>query len=490
LRSVFGAALATRDPAALQGTMHSRGGYAPRYHGARDDDAELERQEAALMQRQQRAAPSSRSGGYQQPGYSLPEPAHHQAGPPQQQYQVPGQPQHYEEPQYQQQYQQQQYQPQYEQPQYEPTPQVHYQEPQPNQQFQANPQYQPNQQYQAPQQMHYEPQPQEQYFQHHQEPFQNPQQQQQRDYPPQPQDFGYRQQEFRQEGYPQPQQDYGRGFGQAHPLELRQPVQQHAAPVFMSHTGYAPQPVRHAPAPRYDAFPGFAPQEPPRQFSLPRGPTAGFLPTRANDGAQSLKRGRDEKRPGDWSCPKCGFNCFASKTSCPKCSTLQPREVSACRPSVFSGGPRVSSASAMLVPVAQRLLLPNGSWGGAVASMPIIRNPVPPTTHPGQKIKDECRFFNMRAGCKRGAECHFAHVAKPKRRSESEAPKVRLSLHKILFHFKAVLRESSVLSLPSPHLQRLPYCNTSGRPLRNIRPATDPPCVCHTPYNLGDGNIV
>ena len=42
----------------------------------------------------------------------------------------------------------------------------------------------------------------------------------------------------------------------------------------------------------------------------------------------------------------------------------------------------------------------------------------------------------------------------------------------------------------SPHLQSLPYCNTIARLLRNIRPPTDPPCVCHTPYNIGHGNIV
>ena len=40
------------------------------------------------------------------------------------------------------------------------------------------------------------------------------------------------------------------------------------------------------------------------------------------------------------------------------------------------------------------------------------------------------------------------------------------------------------------HLQSLPYCNTITRPLRNIRPSTDPPFVCHTSYNIGDGNIV
>jgi len=66
----------------------------------------------------------------------------------------------------------------------------------------------------------------------------------------------------------------------------------------------------------------------------------------------------------------------------------------------------------------------------------------------------------------------------------------RLSLYKKVFHFKALLWEAIILVLPYPHLQRPPYCNTIARPLRNIRPATDPPFVCHTPYYIGDGNIV
>ena len=37
-------------------------------------------------------------------------------------------------------------------------------------------------------------------------------------------------------------------------------------------------------------------------------------------------------------------------------------------------------------------------------------------------------------------------------------------------HFNALLWESIILLLPSPNLQRLPYCNTIARPLRNIRP--------------------
>jgi len=63
------------------------------------------------------------------------------------------------------------------------------------------------------------------------------------------------------------------------------------------------------------------------------------------------------------------------------------------------------------------------------------------------------------------------------------------SLYKSLFHFKALLRESIIPLLP-PHLQSLPCCDTIGRPLRNIRPPTDPSFVCHTPYHIGDGNIL
>jgi len=39
-------------------------------------------------------------------------------------------------------------------------------------------------------------------------------------------------------------------------------------------------------------------------------------------------------------------------------------------------------------------------------------------------------------------------------------------------------------------LQSLPYCITIARPLRNIRPPTAPPLLCHTPYDIGDGNSV
>ena len=41
-----------------------------------------------------------------------------------------------------------------------------------------------------------------------------------------------------------------------------------------------------------------------------------------------------------------------------------------------------------------------------------------------------------------------------------------------------------------PHLHCAHDCNTFFILLRNTRPPTDPPFVCHTPYNIGNGNIV
>jgi len=57
--------------------------------------------------------------------------------------------------------------------------------------------------------------------------------------------------------------------------------------------------------------------------------------------------------------------------------------------------------------------------------------------------------------------------------------------------FTSKLYCGSQSSLSPPlHLQSLPYCNTIARPLRNIRPPSDSPCICNTTYNIGNGNIV
>jgi len=50
----------------------------------------------------------------------------------------------------------------------------------------------------------------------------------------------------------------------------------------------------------------------------------------------------------------------------------------------------------------------------------------------------------------------------------------QLSLYKILYYLKALLWESIIVYCP-PYLQRIAYCDTIARRLRNIRPPTDPP---------------
>jgi len=49
---------------------------------------------------------------------------------------------------------------------------------------------------------------------------------------------------------------------------------------------------------------------------------------------------------------------------------------------------------------------------------------------------------------------------------------------------------SSFYCPPPTTCNALAHCNTIACFLRNIRPPTDPPCVCHIPYTIGDGNIV
>jgi len=68
-------------------------------------------------------------------------------------------------------------------------------------------------------------------------------------------------------------------------------------------------------------------------------------------------------------------------------------------------------------------------------------------------------------------------------------PLLKLVLYKILFHFKALLWVNHPFIAPL-HLLSLPDFNTIARPLRSIRPSTDPSFLCHTSYNISDGNIV
>jgi len=56
-----------------------------------------------------------------------------------------------------------------------------------------------------------------------------------------------------------------------------------------------------------------------------------------------------------------------------------------------------------------------------------------------------------------------------------------LGLYKIFIFTSRLMcmMQSSVIAPPHPHCPR--YCTTIARRLRNIRPPTDPPSVCHTP---------
>ena len=65
-----------------------------------------------------------------------------------------------------------------------------------------------------------------------------------------------------------------------------------------------------------------------------------------------------------------------------------------------------------------------------------------------------------------------------------------LSLYKMLFHFEALLWQSIILLLRTPPAKPtlLQYYSTTIA--QYTPPPTDPFWLCHTPYNIGDDNIV
>ena len=64
------------------------------------------------------------------------------------------------------------------------------------------------------------------------------------------------------------------------------------------------------------------------------------------------------------------------------------------------------------------------------------------------------------------------------------------SFYKILFHFKAVLFESTILLRPPPTCNAYPIAIRVHGHCAVYAPPTDPPTLCHTTYHIGDGNIV
>jgi len=64
-----------------------------------------------------------------------------------------------------------------------------------------------------------------------------------------------------------------------------------------------------------------------------------------------------------------------------------------------------------------------------------------------------------------------------------------LGLNKRLFYFEVSCTNPSSVYAP-PRLHCSHGCNTNAILLRNIRPPSDPPLLCHTPYNIVHSNIV
>jgi hypothetical protein len=157
---------------------------------------------------------------------------------------------------------------------------------------------------------------------------------------------------------------------------------------YSSGQGYAPGRVDASSAPRFPAT------YDPYSHDLTRRGGPGLAYERT-DGILKRPGDEKEKRPGDWSCPKCGFHCFASKNTCRQCGEHKP--ASAYLPSPSAPGTSLLNA--------------DGSWAGLEGGIPAGGD----ATHTGQKRGEECKYFNMRGGCKRGEQCHFAHViARPR----------------------------------------------------------------------------
>ena len=65
-----------------------------------------------------------------------------------------------------------------------------------------------------------------------------------------------------------------------------------------------------------------------------------------------------------------------------------------------------------------------------------------------------------------------------------------VSLGKTLFHFKALLWESIILVLPPLTCKACPIAVLLRDHCALYAPPPTPPFLCHTPYNIGDDNII
>jgi len=66
----------------------------------------------------------------------------------------------------------------------------------------------------------------------------------------------------------------------------------------------------------------------------------------------------------------------------------------------------------------------------------------------------------------------------------------RMSLYNILMHFKALLWEAILVFLSPSTCKAYPIAILVHDHCAIYAPPPTPPVVCHTPYNIGDGNIM
>ena len=67
---------------------------------------------------------------------------------------------------------------------------------------------------------------------------------------------------------------------------------------------------------------------------------------------------------------------------------------------------------------------------------------------------------------------------------------ISISFYKIFFYFEAVVHDSTIFSFPAPTCIAHPGAILLHDYWAVYDPASDLPCVRHTPYNIGNNNIV
>lgn len=125
--------------------------------------------------------------------------------------------------------------------------------------------------------------------------------------------------------------------------------------------------------------------------------------------------GATDVRPGDWPCPKCGNNVFASKDACPKCRTAKPD----------SSRPQKAEPSETRNGICRQFQKTGSCTYGDDCkflhdedSLDINRN----SDKPSLDRKGICKLFQKTGSCKFGNDCKFLHdEEKPQAEDEDDS---------------------------------------------------------------------